>query len=315
MMSRRSTLAVAALAAAGFAIAVLAPSRFPGRILSQSRELYREMKWEAAALGYAAWHTSKPCPADAITILALGQSNAANSLGAPEAARPELAAFSFFRGRCYPIGDPLPGSSGSGGSLWTRLAHRLAERTTRPILVVDGAHGGTTVADWLARHPGHTVRAAEAVRQLRRRVSGPVLAFWLQGEADALAATGQEAYAIALKQVIATITKAADEGGSHAQPEARLQWRIAIQSRCGSMTAANDAVRAAQLATIDPLRGILAGPDLDRLDEVYRSDGCHFNAAGRERVIELLLQALESWETGEPPSPVLPRRTTIPTKP
>jgi hypothetical protein len=69
---------------------------------------------------------------------------------------------------------------------------------------------------------------------------------------------------------------------------------ISQATRCTGDARSASAVRQAQLAAADPSRGTFAGPDLDTLGDAYRSDGCHFNTMGRERVVEMLISSISA---------------------
>jgi hypothetical protein len=55
-------------------------------------------------------------------FLILGQSNAANHGNTPYTARREVYSLDFLRMHCFHASEPLPGASGTGGSIWSRLA-------------------------------------------------------------------------------------------------------------------------------------------------------------------------------------------------
>lgn len=60
-----------------------------------------------------------------LTLLAFGQSNAANSGDGLYAASKAACVFNAFDMKFYAAIDPLPGASNDGAAVWTRLADKL----------------------------------------------------------------------------------------------------------------------------------------------------------------------------------------------
>lgn len=82
------------------------------------REVLREAKREFRAQAFVWTTEALQCPRNAVVLLVLGQSNAANHVYAePAGVDPSGTAFSFFRGRCYALADPVPGASGTRASV------------------------------------------------------------------------------------------------------------------------------------------------------------------------------------------------------
>lgn len=201
------------------------------------------------------------CPKDPLVLLVTGQSNAANH-GSSRAA---AAGFTFFRGSCYPASDPLPGSSGTRGSMWTRLIPLL--HTDRPVLLVPVAIGNTRIEEWA---PGGMLNdmLVMALNRLRDHGLKPDFVLVVQGESDAAAGTLPTDY----RRFAAELLKSL--------PGRRY---MALVSRCRNEP--NPGIRAAQLAAITDV-GAVRGPDLDAI--TARRDGCHFNDEG-------LRAAAQAW--------------------
>lgn len=213
-----------------------------------------------------------PCAPSAaqrpMVLLVLGQSNAANH---GTSAAPSVAAIPvFFRGRCFLARDPLPGGSGGGASLWPLVAASLGGQLHgRPLLFAQLAVESTTIADWTRRGPLRDALRAEMAALARAGLTAD-LVLWQQGEADAKAHTGTEAY----RHGLAKLRQSLDAGGVRAPMVAALStW---CPGNDGSLV--RDAIRQFAHSGKD----FMVGPDTDALQGVMRSGGCHFSATGLE---------------------------------
>lgn len=214
-----------------------------------------------------------------MVVLILGQSNAANHGLSPASAGAK--AFSFFQGHCYVAQDPLPGATGEGGSVWTRLAPQLIQAgIADQVLFVPLAVESTTVAAWNqdARLRSHLL---STLQELQTQGLPVTHIFWHQGEADAKAATPGARYQNDFRQLVAFLR------------EQGLSAPIYVAQASICRNQANVEIRAAQHAVLNPALGILPGPDTDVLDGTYRYDGCHFSDAGLARAATLWLAALQ----------------------
>jgi hypothetical protein len=180
--------------------------------------------------------------------LALGQSNAGNHAEIGMEAGPQVSAFE--EGRCLAARDPLPGSDGDGGSVWTPLAELWARSgKSERVLVAVTAKAATSIAEW---QPGGSLndRAQGTIAALQRRDLKVSRILWLQGEADAIAGTSETDYAEGLAAALEPLSRAA------AAPVF-----IATVGRCGNDI--SPAVRAAQARVVAASDWALPGPDLD----------------------------------------------------
>lgn len=228
-------------------------------------------------------------------MLVLGQSNAANH--ARVGSIPPLegdTVFSFFRGRCYKLADPLPGASGSGVSIWSLAVPSLSVRLGRPIVIIVVAEMNRNIADW-SRHGGFADLAAGIAADAVQKGLMPAVAIWMHGETDAAIGTNGEEYAEGLRTVVRKIQAGAKTGGE----KVTLRWIITRMTRCSrpAMTAAG--VRNAQEKIALEMNSAFSGPDLDQFGEEFRYDGCHFNEIGRQRVSDVIEDAVINLVTGE----------------
>lgn len=216
--------------------------------------------------------TELPCSEVAamrpLVILALGQSNAANH-GSP-GQRPWEPVTLVAEGKCISAVDPLPGGTGTGGSIWQRLPAALRElQTTTPVVVSVLAVEASSIDEWTRRDSALRQRLMEHVASLRRVELMPAFVLWQQGEADARNGIKAAEYAQQLEALTAIIEAA----GAHAP------IILARSTICRS--APNDEIRnAIESKTVSDHRFRL-GPDTDLLSgERFRYDGCHLTTDG-----------------------------------
>jgi lysophospholipase L1-like esterase len=223
---------------------------------------------------------AKPCRVAAqaprpIVLLALGQSNAGNH---GQSRGGSAHGSVWVDGRCYAIRDPLPGGTGSGGSLWSRLAVELAnDDLTLIVLGVDA----TSVSDWTG---GNAVRRRlDALLQALQRDGVRVSAvLWQQGESDARTGTTRDIYAERFTALVQNLRQ-------HAVAAPIIAAR---STRCRNDGSADVRDAIADVARREP--GVHVGPDFDALDASLRSDGCHFSTSGLARGAALWHDALSA---------------------
>jgi hypothetical protein len=222
---------------------------------------------------------------DTGVFLVMGQSNAANHGNRRHTANDRVFSFDFFRMQATVASDPLPGASGSGGSVWTRLGDRLInEGVFKRVLFIPIAFGGTYVADW-APNGSMNRRTAFALGRLRRALGVPVInvsaVLWQQGEAEANhTQMSAEQYRHAFHEVVADL-------------RARGVFAPVIAAcstvcEAGERTHDNaEEIRKALRGLDDPASGLLRGPDTDVIGHEDRYDRCHLAESGLNRCAEL----------------------------
>ena len=239
---------------------------------------------------------TKPAPGEPqpLVLLVLGQSNAGNH-GAPGV--PAGEAVELFTGvGCVLSADPLPGATGGGHAIWSRLPlalrnHGVPARVQLVLLAVDAS----SIDDWTRE--GSPLRAAldRRLAEMAAQRLAPAAVLWQQGEADAARGTALSDYLAAFEALRGQLRAA-----GVAAPVV-----MARSSRCrrADGTVIRDAMR--QLAAAHP--DLRLGPDLDTLGDAYRFDGCHFNAAG-------LWEAADAWALALLPL-VQAERRAVPSRP
>ncbi len=177
---------------------------------------------------------------------------------------------------CIRASDPLPGGTGTGGSIWQRLPSLLSmEIDSRPIVLSVLAVDATSIDDWTNPNSPLQSRFASQVASMKRLGLSPNLVLWQQGEADARMGTGKDDYARGLGKLAATL----NEIGVNAP------IILARSTICGSSP--SEAIRSAIEATALSDHRFRLGPDTDALsDQIFRN-GCHLTADGLDSAAKM----------------------------
>ncbi|MEM7645023.1 MAG: sialate O-acetylesterase [Pseudomonadota bacterium] len=233
-----------------------------------------------------------PDPAETLVVVTGGQSNAANVIPAPAQAGPEATV--WFDGACYPAADPVLGATGGQGSLWPPLADRLAAGADAPVLLINGAVGGTQVGDWVDDRSGYYSALAGRIATARDAGYEPRLILWHQGETDAAVERDMERFRGRLDALTADLLAE--------MPAAQLY--LFRTTKCIGPVRADGvpAIRDVQSAVAEGNDRIVPGMDTDELGRDFRWDTCHFNSLGRREIVERvagdLLDLVEMEEKG-----------------
>ena len=217
-----------------------------------------------------------PNPSDALVIVTGGQSNAANANTSMTGTRPDQRAYDWFAGACYISQDPVPGASGSMGSLWPTFGAELASNLNRPVLMIHGAISGSQAGDWLDPRSGYYANLGSQIDGARTAGYEPSLVIWHQGETDASRNPSLDA-------VVKDFGGLADRLLTDL-PAARMYLFRA--SKCTGHLRKNGlaAIREGQTMVAESRSRVVVGMDTDALGNDYRWDTCHFNSLGREAV-------------------------------
>jgi hypothetical protein len=205
---------------------------------------------------------------NAAVILAMGQSNAGNYGETRYRPVQQVFNFNWADGKCYRAEDPLLGSTGDRGSVWTRLGDALIEsQRFKQVVIVPIGVGGSSVRDWAGAHgPAHrAVLAQEALSRVGLHITHVL---WHQGEAD------YEMHKDIYSRLFANMTEYIRSHGINAPVF------VATATICNNM--GSDQIREAQRELPYKLANVFAGPDTDALDSIYdrRDNLCHFSDRG-----------------------------------
>ena len=148
----------------------------------------------------------------------------------------------------------------------------------RSVLLVVLAVDATRISDWTAG--ALSDRLTRVLAELRTHHLTVSAVLWQQGEADAQAGTGREAYGAAMTRLIRRLR---DDGVNSIM-------LLAKSTRCRN--AGSPEVREALTQVTQHEPGVYVGPDTDELGEDLRSDGCHLNSEGLQRAANGWAEAL-----------------------
>lgn len=227
-----------------------------------------------------------PIVHDTIVLLVMGQSNAANS-GDTKYSSHCQNTFNFYAGNLYPLNDPLKGSAGEGGSVWSRLADKLTEHNfAKTVIIAPCAVGGTRIEQWI---PGGNLHylLQETIHYLDSAGLKPTHVLWHQGESNHVAYSGgltAEQNAVSYTSNFHTLVN-----------YLRSKHIIAPVYPCVATLCAgapDTVLQAAQQSLADDSLQIVNGPDTDILGSEYRYDNCHFNEAGLNRHAQMWMEIL-----------------------
>jgi hypothetical protein len=229
-----------------------------------------------------------------LTLLAVGQSNAANHGLGPRT--PSQPVFNLFweDGRCYRARDPLLGATGEGASVWTRVAQRLIDQNwADAVVIVPAAVGGSSIRQWDPQGNLHPLlMQAIAVTQQAGLPINYVL--FHQGESDATFRDKDKVLKVGLtsseyqQRLIALILSLRQAG-------VLAPFYVSMASRC-SVNPPDLAILAGQLSTVNPGLGIFLGPNTDDLTGPNRYDGCHFSDQGLDQFADRWLELLRAGQ-------------------
>lgn len=214
-----------------------------------------------------------------LVLLALGQSNAGNHGAPPSHTTTPLTLIA--ERKCIMASDPLPGGTGTGGSIWQRLPAELAmEKYARPVVLSVIAVDATSIGDWTDPHSPLGKRLVAHVAAMRRLGLAPDLMLWQQGEADARIGTAANDYANGLSRLAATLS----EAGS------TTPIILARSTVCRS--APNTSLRSAIESIVASDRRFRLGPDIDSLSSETFRNGCHLTSKGLDSAAKLWAAAI-----------------------
>lgn len=295
---RRSTLGfvVAAIAlfsfAFGFVAAATGPN-FEARFIEAKADMraflglpkfWRETPSASYRKGRAP--VACPDPAEALVIVTGGQSNAASThSGPPVALAPRERVHTFFDGDCFVTRDPVLGASGNLTSIWPMVGRELAQRQDAPVVFVHGALGGTQAADWTDDRSGYFDFLEARVAEAAARGFEPDWIVWHQGETDAAVLDSAEQVRRVYDELTGRLLRMADASAGEG---ARIYlFRASVCSGARRSAGFPHLIEGMTDVARRNVR-VHAGMNTDRLGRDFRHDGCHFNSAGKMRIVERL---------------------------
>jgi hypothetical protein len=213
-----------------------------------------------------------------MVVLALGQSNAGNHGSPPSRVPIEVVVGD----ECFVSADPLPGSTGNGGSIWSRLPAALRRAgSDRPVVIAAMGIDATSIDQWTAPTSPLRNLLQSRLRAMARAGLLPDVVLWQQGEADARANTTSEQYDDRLRELAGALAA----GGSGAP--------IVLARSTVCRSGPHQAIRRAAFETVANDKRFRLGPDTDALrGERFRGDGCHLSGAGLDEAAEMWARSI-----------------------
>ena len=282
-------LAVVAAGFAGLAVGVAAtvelraPSQLYARFSYHVRTtLGLEKNWAwIPGTEQAKGRTERACPApkDALVLVIGGQSNAANNISTAYEAGPDVSV--WFNGRCYPAADPLLGTSGKDGSIWSVLGDQVAQELDRPVLLVVVPVAGSQFSDWMDPRSGYYESLWSRVSSARDAGYVPDMTLWHHGETDAAA-----------NRDMANVKKTAGELLDRLTTDMPDTPIYLFQAtRCTGAYRENGVPEVIKVLreVADARPNVITGMNTDVLEREHRWDKCHFNSKGRDAIVAQVL--------------------------
>lgn len=218
-----------------------------------------------------------------VVVLVMGQSNAANHAdpapagGAPGSQMPVL-----HLGGCGLAGAPVPGGTGTGGSLWPAVNQALGGRWAgRPIVWAEIAVDASTIGEWTAPNSQLRTYWQQQIDRIKGTPWPVVAVLWQQGEADARDRTAMADY----RDALAALRTGVAARGIDAP------WWIARSTYCPPHDGGQVREAVRELLVI-PNSGFREGPDTDTISLPLRN-GCHFTAEGAARAAAMWAEVLK----------------------
>jgi lysophospholipase L1-like esterase len=235
-----------------------------------------------------------PCPATGsrtMVALVFGQSQSANQV--QERFVGGKGVFNYLRGHCYQAVDPLLGTGGDKGNVWTLVGTELvAQKQFDAVVLVTIAIGGTSIAQWApgGRLNAHLMDAVTAI--------APVFPFThvfiALGETDFLSQTPPEDFFQKFAALIASLRHSGIDAPIFVAIESGFCDAAATPAKPGNPIA------EAQRRIIATQEGVYLGADTDAIDAPSdRYDGCHMTGSGARKLAKLWAAAIAAPVLGK----------------
>lgn len=216
-----------------------------------------------------------------MVALVYGQSNSANAGWGRYTPRRDV--YVIYDGKCYQGMDPLPGTNGTGGTVWSRLGDKLIDGGLYDkVLFIAVGVGGTSMNQWT---PGGDLypRVLDALDSLKTKNITITHILWHQGENDNGAHTKKDDYKKMFMAMVEDIRKHGVGAPIY----------VAVATRCGGNGEGFE-IQQAQRELVNTTLNIYPGAFSDELTSIDdRPDSCHFTASGLDRHANLWFNAIK----------------------
>lgn len=255
-----------AINAGGWAFRAQTQTSFPGTVSLAAVQPARTEPFPCEQTGH-------PAPN---VLLVLGQLNAGNHGSERNEARVRV----FYRGHCYDSTEPLPGMTGDGGSIWSRLAPSLEAELHVPLIVAPLAVESTTIATWTEKGPVHEAFVRLVDDLVAARIT-PDAILWQQGESDVPLGTNVQEYERSFRKLVADLRTRG------------LQAPVFVARSSHCRNQRNGYIHRLQTELPNRIAGVYTGANTDSLPETLRVGECHFSGPGLAQAAQLWIYVLE----------------------
>jgi len=236
------------------------------------------------------------CPKGGIVLATFGQSNSANSVMpvASDVIPKNLFQYDWKTNKCYEYKEPLLGTTGNRGNVITHTASEIAQKTTKPVVVIPFGVGGTSVLEWAYGYLSYQQDIALA--SIKNSGLTPKVFLWHQGEQDARVSSPNtlknippfvkpqskdSLFGLTRKSYADALQKVVDKTREYF-PES--YFGIALVSRC-SRSNQWEPIREAQQQIAKANDKTFISADSDKIySENTRYDKCHFSQEGAKKL-------------------------------
>lgn len=226
------------------------------------------------------------CPAqnqDTAVLLAIGQSNSANSAEKKFTTKYPHKVLNYFDGKCYVASSPLLGATGAKGEFMTPLADKLIESGKyKSVLIISSGIENSPISRW-QRDGDLNGMLLDVIDKVGSKYKITEI-IWHQGESDYINNTSAKVYARSFNSLVETLK----------EKDVDSPIFISIATRCRGGWKENNPTSVGQRQLVDHKK-IFLGADTDNiLNDPDRSpDRCHFSEAGQLKTAESFSTAIQ----------------------
>lgn len=223
-------------------------------------------------------------PEKSLVLLIIGNSNAANYGQQSYSCRGKV--YNYYKGSLYKASDPLPGSGGTGGSVWTRAADRLIQTGLYDkVILIPTAQGSSIVSDWVGvgKYKNKLDKLTISLSDIGIEPSHIVLWF---GENENLAGLDPQSIKADYVELI--------RGLKASYPQSTIDIFISSYHRGrDKILGENETIREVQLSLVNEPNLVFRGVDTDRLQLASdRFDGLHYSDQGLKKISDSFVELI-----------------------
>ncbi|KQU47472.1 hypothetical protein ASG67_14605 [Sphingomonas sp. Leaf339] len=204
---------------------------------------------------------SRSCPSPSTqAFLVIGQSHASNT--GVERHRTTATAYAFADGDCYPLMDPMPGTTGRNGSVWPAFADALGH----PSIIANISISGSAIEQWTT--PAQMAKVRRTLNAMKATGYRDPIVIFMQGETNAALQNSAARYYDQLRQLISV--------------DPTATWIVTRESICGKSPTKWQPLDDARDRLAREYDRVVIGPDLDRIPMSRRQDDkCHLTSVAQ----------------------------------